>query len=177
MWILIALDFAEMVTGCSWIMHIRLNKNGGQRSPGLHRHNVNAVNFVSAWRWTTLTHSKNICTVETRCQRSLGPALTRCLHYLGQQWPVRDCKHWGSLMRVKINNSAKNLWIYVSFTFLPNISNIHIFKRVYKNVEFLILIYYIILVCMLTRIFRALLSNIFAKSIKESGVFFLRKSG
>ena len=59
---------------------------------------------------------------------------------------------------------------------IPNISNIHIFKRVYKNVEFHILIYYIILVCMLTRIFRALLSNIFAKSIKESG-FFLRKSG
>ena len=37
---------------------------------------------------------------------------------------------------------------------IPNISNIHIFKRVYKNVEFHILIYYIILVCMLTRIFR-----------------------
>ena len=46
MWILIALDFAEMVTGCSWIMHIRLNKNGGQRSPGLHRHNVNGEKLM-----------------------------------------------------------------------------------------------------------------------------------
>ena len=163
-----------MVTGCSWIMHIRLNKNGGQRSPGLHRHNVNAVNFVSAWRWTTLTHSKNICTVETRCQRSLGPALTRCLHYLGQQWPVMDCKHWGSLMRVKRNNSMKNLWIYVSFSFLPNISNIHIFKRVYKNVEFLILIYSW---SACWHAFFELCFRISSQSRSKKVVVFLRKSG